>query len=102
MKDRTRRVLITPNSADYTMADFGPVGPLRIEEAMGANTGLPVQGFVPNGLLDCNLANQPSSSGQQRPPNCTPSSPVRQNESLDSSRAISGAYKCSLLLFLFT
>jgi hypothetical protein len=81
------------------MANVGPVCPLRIEGAMGANTGLPVQGFVPNGLLDCNLANQPSSSGKQRPPNCTPSSPVRQNESLDSSRAGSGAYKCNLLLF---
>jgi hypothetical protein len=76
------------------MADSGSAGPLRIEEAMSANTGLPgLQGLAPNGLLDCHLANQPSSSGQHS----TPSSPIRRSGSLDPSRVEPGAYKCDLL-----
>lgn len=78
------------------MADSGPAGPSRIEEAMSANTGLPgLPGIAPNGLLDCHLANQLSSSGQHS----TPSSPIGRNGSLDPSRVEPGAYKCNLLQF---
>ena len=78
------------------MADSGPAGPLRIEETMSAHTGLPgLQGLPSNGLKDCHLANQPSSSGQHS----TPSSPIRRNGSLDPSRVEPGAYKCNLLQF---
>lgn len=81
------------------MAESGPAGPLRIEEAMSANIGLPgLQGLGPNGLTGCHLANQPSSSQHS-----TPSSPVRRNGSLDSSRVEPGAYQFNLLEFiLFT
>jgi hypothetical protein len=76
------------------MADSGPVGPLRIEEAMSAR--LPgLRGLAPNGLMGCHFANQPSSSGQHS----TPSSPIRRNGSLDPSRVEPGAYKCNLLPF---
>src|SRR5882757_1616895 len=76
------------------MGDSGPAGPLWIEEAMSANTGLPgLQGLAPNGLMDCHLANQPSSSGLHS----TPSSPIRRNGSLDPSRVEPGAYKRKLL-----
>ena len=45
------------------MADSGLAGPLRIEEAMSANTRFPgLQGLAPNGLMDHHLANPPSSS----------------------------------------
>jgi hypothetical protein len=78
------------------MAESGPAGPLRIEGWMSGNTGLPgLQGLAPNGLLDCLLANQPSSFGRHS----TPSSPIRRNGSLDLSRVEPGAYKCDLLHF---
>jgi hypothetical protein len=78
------------------MADSGPAGPLRIEEAMSANTRLPgLQSLAPTGLMDCHLANQSSSSGQHS----TPSSPYRRNGSLDPSRVEPGAYKCNSLQF---
>jgi len=76
------------------MADSGPAGPLRIGDAMSTNNGLPgLQGLTPNGLLDCHLANQISSSGQHS----TLSSPIRRNGPLDPSRVEPGAYKCNLL-----
>ena len=76
------------------MADSGLAGPLRIEEVMSENTGLPgLRGLLPNGLLDRHFANQPSSSGQHS----APSSPIRRNESLDPSRIEPGTSKCNLL-----
>ena len=69
------------------MVNLGSTGLLQIEEAMGTNLGSPdLEGLVPNGLLNCHLANQASSSAQHKSPNCTPSSPFRRNGSLDSSR----------------
>lgn len=92
----TRRAL----SLTHTMADFGPTSLLRIGETMGTNTGLTaLEGFVPNSLLRCHLDNQPSSSGQHKPPNCIPSSPFRRDGSLDSSQVERGAYKCDLSQF---
>ncbi len=78
------------------MADSGLAGPLRIEEVMSANTGLPgLHGLAPNGLLDRHLANQPSSSGQHS----TPSSPIGRNGSLSPSRVELGAYEFNSLQF---
>lgn len=71
------------------MADASLAGPLRNEEGMSANTGLPgLQSLAPNGLL----ANQPSSPVQHR----TPSSPIRRNGSLYTLRVEPGAYKCKI------
>ncbi|KAF8478472.1 P-loop containing nucleoside triphosphate hydrolase protein [Russula ochroleuca] len=77
------------------MANFVSAGLLQIEET---NHGLPdLEGFVPNGLLNCHLANQASSSGQHKSPNCTPSSPFRRNGSLDSPRVEPGAGDATIL-----
>lgn len=90
---RPRRALhYTKQCRLHTMAGSGPAGPLRIEEVMSANTGLPGL-HAPNGLMDCHLANQPSSFDHHS----APSSPIRRNGSLDPSRVEPGAYKCNFL-----
>jgi hypothetical protein len=88
-RTRSRRALhYTKQCRLHTMADFGPAGPLRIEEAMSANTRFPgLQGLVLNGLM----TNRPSSYGQHS----TPSSPIRRNGSLDPLRVEPGAYECN-------
>ena len=86
--------------ADVHVKTFRPTSLLRFEEPMGADVALPeVESFVPNGLLGCHLADDPSSSCQDMPTHVasvTPSSPFRQNGLLGPASNEPGAYKCNL------
>jgi chromosome transmission fidelity protein 18 len=86
--------------ADIQVETFGPNSLLQIEETVDADIGHPgVEDFVPNGLLGCHLAKEPSSSNQDTPSHFTlvaPPSPFRPNGLFNSPNAEPGAYKCNL------
>jgi len=86
--------------ADVHVKTFQPTSLLRFEEPTGADSALPeVESFVPNGLLGCPLADDPSSSRQNtltRVASVAPSSPFRQNGLLGPPSNEPGAYKCNL------
>jgi len=86
--------------ADVHVKTFQPTSLLRFEEPMGADSALPeVESFVPNGLLGCPLADDPSSSRQDiltHVASVAPSSPFRQNGLLDPPSNEPGAYICNL------
>ncbi|KAH9966853.1 P-loop containing nucleoside triphosphate hydrolase protein [Russula dissimulans] len=71
--------------ADVQVETLGTTSLLRVEDSMGRDDGFPNhEAFVPNGLLGCHLANDPSSSSQSVPPqftSVTPTFPFRQNMS---------------------
>ncbi|KAI0302221.1 P-loop containing nucleoside triphosphate hydrolase protein [Russula brevipes] len=80
--------------ADIQVETFGPNSLLQIEETVDAEIGHPgVEGLVPNGLLGCHLAKEPSSSNQDTPPHFTlvaPPSPFRPNGLFNSPNAEPG------------
>lgn len=84
--------------ADAQVETFRPTGLLQVDESMAGDTALSARdSFVPNGLLEGHLVNQPSSSIQDmslHPTSVPPTSPFRQNGLLDIARTEPGA--CSM------